>query len=305
MSRVRSNTIWRLPLVMLLMAAPLVAGCRWPGSDGPVSDSLASCRRLSQQGVAASERGDHDRAAKLLAQAVKTFPDDPEARRHYSEALWQQGAKPQAIAELETAVRLAGEDAELRVRLAQMYLEQGQDRRARQNAELALDLNPKLASAWATRGRVMRATDQLDRALADYHRAIGYAPDDREILLEIAELYRQINQPRRALATLHSLATTYAPGEEPQRVLYLTGLACMALGRHEEAIQSLSAAVICESPSAEHLHCLGQAELLAGHPSRAETAVLQALALQPRHAQSRQLLDHIRTAQHTTGTIPR
>ena len=143
----------------------------------------------------------------------------------------------------------------------------------------------------------MWATGRQDQALADYHRAIGYAPNDRQILLQIAELYRQLNRPRRALATLHSLAATYSPGEEPQQVLYLTGLAYVALGRYDEGIESLSTAAIREQPTPEILFRLGEAELLAGRPAQAEAAAQQALALQPRHAQSRQLLDRVRTAQ--------
>ena len=50
------------------------------------------------------------------------------------------------------------------------------------------------------------------------------------MLREVAELYRQLNQPERALQTLQLLAETYSPGEEPADCLYLTGLAYVALG---------------------------------------------------------------------------
>ncbi len=288
--------------IMTLLAAVPLTGCRLPGREGPVSESLATCRELSQQGIAAAERGQHRQAEALLANAVASCAVDPEARRHYAETLYRRGARQEAIAQLEEAGRLASQDAALRVRLAEMHLSAGQMQHARQSAEHALDLNPKLPAAWAIRGRVMQTNGELRQALADYHRALGYAPNDQQILLQVAELLRQLNRPQRALAALHSLSDTYSPGDEPQQVLHLMGLAYMALGRHEDAVESLSQAVIRDRPTPEIYHRLGEAEWLAGRPVEAAAAARHALALQPQHRPSRELLDRIHLAQQ--GNVP-
>ncbi|HYW77934.1 MAG TPA: tetratricopeptide repeat protein, partial [Thermoguttaceae bacterium] len=154
--------------------------------------------------------------------------------------------------------------------------------RARRSAEQAIDLNPKLSDAWTIRGRVMSAGGQFERAMADYHRALGYAPNAPEILLETAELYRRMGQPQRALETLQSLADTYPPGEEPCNVLHLTGLAYEALGRHENG--------------ADAFYRLGQAEYLAGRMAEANAAAQHALSLQPDHLPSRDLLGRLELA---------
>jgi tetratricopeptide (TPR) repeat protein len=279
-----------------LLLALLAWGCRLPGREGPVSEPLATCRQLSQQGVAALERGQAAEAEQLLEQAVDACPLDAEARRHYAEALWQRGEHQKAVAQLEEAVHLAGEDPVLQVRLAEMHLAMGRTASARAAAEQALDLDPKLAAAWAIRGRLNRAAGQLRPALADLHRALGYAPNDRQLLLDVAELYRELNQPQRALATLCALADTYTPGEEPQQVLHLTGLAFLALGRYEDAVESFSAAVIRDQPTAELFHRLGEAELLAGRPGAAADAAHHALALKPGHRPSCELLERIAAA---------
>jgi tetratricopeptide (TPR) repeat protein len=283
--------------IVALSSALLLAGCRLPGSDGPVSKSLATCRQLSQRGIAAAERGQQQQAEALLAEAVQACPLDPEARYHYAEMLWRRGAGQEAIAQLEEAGQLAPEDAMLRVRLAEMYLAVGQLAASRQNAERALDLDPKLSAAWATRARILLAGGQRRQALADYLRALGYAPDDQQILLEVAELYRQLNQPQRALGTLQNLADTYSPGEEPQRVLYLTGVAYAALGRYQDAVESLSAAALRQNPNPEVFYALAKVELLAGHPDRAAAAARQVLALAPQHRASQELLGRIEMAQ--------
>ena len=184
-----------------------------------------------------------EKPKRLLAKAVEACPADGEAHRHYAEALWLSGANKEAIAQLQQSSRLMGDDASLSVRLAEMQLADNQIEPARQNAEQALALDPKLPGAWAVRGGVMRAAGQPQQALADYLRALGYSPNDRTILLAIAELHRELNQPDWALHTLQTLADTYSPGEEPGQVLFLMGMAYNALGRQDDSVESLKAAV--------------------------------------------------------------
>jgi tetratricopeptide (TPR) repeat protein len=287
----------------LLWTAALLAGCRLPGREGPVPQSLADCRRLSQRGAAALERGQQQDAESLLAKAVAACPVDAEARRHYAEALWRRGAREESIVQMDEAQRLTPEDAALCARLAEMNLACGQLERASQNAERAVDLDPKLPGAWMIRGKVICSAGRPRQALADCLRALGYAPHDRAILLEVADLYRQLDEPQRALQTLQTLAETYPPGEEPGQVLYLMGLACVALRRYDDGVENLSAALIRDNPTAERFHRLAEAELLAGHPHEAAAAARQALTLEPQHQQCLRLLDRIEIARRQQQTV--
>ncbi len=70
----------------------LAGGCRSLANRGPVSQSVANCRQLTQQGINAMERGDWKRAESLLSRAVQTSATDAEARRNYAETLWRRGA---------------------------------------------------------------------------------------------------------------------------------------------------------------------------------------------------------------------
>jgi tetratricopeptide (TPR) repeat protein len=285
---------------LLVLAIVLFAawpGCRLPGRRGPIPESLAACRQYTRQGVAAAERGQYGEAEALLSKAVDACPVDGEARRHYAEALWKQGSHAEAITQMREALRLAGKDPVMLGRLARMHLEAGHATQASQLADQALDLDPKLASAWSVRGHLSRRAGRPREALADYQRALGYAPADRETLRDIAELYRELGQPQRALASLQSLSDTYPPGEQPAEVSYLTGLAHLALGRAEDAEESLAAAAARGKPSPEVLYQLAEAHLLAGHPALAADAARRALQLRPEHGPSRQLLDRIETAQ--------
>lgn len=256
---------------------------------------------MSQRGLTALERKDWPAAEGLLGRAVEACPADPEARRHYAEALWHCDKPGEAIAQLDEAVRLSSDDPTLRVRAAEMRLFLGQIQAAREEVERAIDLDPKAPAAWALRGRLRRDAGAAREALADYHRALGYDPDNRQVLLEIAELYRQLGEPRRALANLQSLIETHPPGEEPQQVLYLAGLAYAALGRHGDAADSLAAARDRGRPSREILLRLAEAQLLAGRRALARSSAQQALALDPEHAASRALVATIDLAGDSAG----
>jgi tetratricopeptide (TPR) repeat protein len=292
------NGLW---ISVTLFALAMSAGCRLPGWDAPISQSLVDCRKLSREGVAAMEQGQRKEAEMLLAKAVHACPSDTEARRNYAEILWQRGAQKEAIEQMELGVKTAQEDPAFRVRLAEMYLTAGKSEQAARTAQQALDLDPKSAAAWAIHAGVMQAAGQPQQAMSAYLHALGLDPQDRRILLAVAELYREMNQPDRALQTLQTLAESYSPGEEPQNVLYLTGAAYQALGRCDEAVESMKIAVERGKPNSDLLCRLAEAEHLAGRDREAAATVAQALALQPQHKSSRELLERIQLARQSQG----
>lgn len=292
-------------LWILLLGGGLAAGgCRLPNLRGPVPADLASSRQLCQQGVASLERGQAQEAETLLAEAVKVCSTDPDARRHYAEVLWARGNRAEAVRQMEAACRLNPEDAARQVRLAEMHLAEGRIEQAQQNAERAIDQSPKLSTAWAIRGRIRRSQGDLRGALADYHRALGYAPQDRQVLAEVADLYHQMQQPQRALETAQSLAETYSPGEEPQTVLCMLGASYSVLSRYDDAVECYSRAALGQRPTPELLFRLGEAQMLAGRTGEAALTLQQALALDPRHAPSRDLLSRIEVAR-ASATVQR
>ena len=87
------------------------------------------------------------------------------------------------------------------------------------------------------------ARGRAEEALADFHRALAIAPDDRDLLLDTAEVYRRLGRPQRALATLAILGESYGPNQTPPQVLVLEGLAQEALERPIDAVESYREAV--------------------------------------------------------------
>jgi tetratricopeptide (TPR) repeat protein len=173
----------------------------------------------------------------------------------------------------------------------------GAAEKALARANEAIVLNPNLASAWALRGRVYWRMNQTDRGLADLQRALQFAPDSSDVLMDVAAIYRQRGQHDRCLTTLHHLLDTYPPGQATQLAYWMEGLTLADLGRPEQAVESLEIANRHGPANADIWYYLAQAQLACGRPDAATTAAQQALAVNPTHAPSRELLAEL--AVHT------
>ncbi len=235
--RGQTSRIGRIWLALIAMLA-LAAGCRLVPRRDPVPEELAAARRLCNQGLCAADEQDLARAETLLERAVNSCPTDIDARQHYADVLWKRGSKVEAVAQIAKALELAPGDVGLCLQGGKMYMELGLLDDADRLSDDAVRNAPQSAEAWHLHGQVALARGRPDDALADYHRALAVAPDDRSVLLDTAEVYRLLDRPQRALATLAILGETYGPNQVPAEVLALEGLAQEALGRPDDALAS-------------------------------------------------------------------
>ena len=227
----------------MLATAVVGSGCRLIPRTGPVPQEVADARRLCNEGLSAADRKDLLRAEGLLEQAVKNCPTDVDARRHYADVLWQRGERMAAVTQIAEALRLSPGDISLCIDGGRMYMELGLLDDADQLAREAVRVAPRSDKAWRLHGQVALARGRPEEALADFHRALAIAPDDRDLILDTAEVYRRLGRPQRALATLAILGESYAPNQTPPQVFALEGMAQEALDRPTEAIESYRQAV--------------------------------------------------------------
>jgi tetratricopeptide (TPR) repeat protein len=236
-------TAARRALVLALAVSACTAGCRLMNRSGAVSQNVADARRLCNEGLSAVDRKDLLRAEGLLERAVKNCPTDVDARRHYADVLWQRGERMEAVTQIAEALRLSPGDVGICIDGGRMYLELGLLDDADRLAREAVRSAPRSADAWRLQGQVALARGRAEEALADFHRALALAPDDRDLLLDTAEIYRRLDRPQRALSTLAVLGESYGPNQAPPQVLALEGMAQEALGRPTDALESYRQAV--------------------------------------------------------------
>ncbi|MEQ8790019.1 MAG: tetratricopeptide repeat protein [Pirellulaceae bacterium] len=299
----QSHRIYRYSGHGILVGLLVVAsgGCATFGCK--LSDGVVAARQHSLQGMEAMQRGRWDEAESQFSQAVATCPADERAHAQLAETLWRRGATDQAIREMERAAELSGGDAVMLVRLGEMYLARGDLIRAGVKADEAIRINRSLASAWALRGDALQQQGHRTEALAAYHRALSHQAHYPDVQLAVAEIYRAMGRPQRTLCTLESLADQYAPGQEPQQVLYLEGLAMKALGRNHDAVELLVAASSRGPASPDLLYHLGEAQMLVGDPTNARLSLEGALALAPRHVPSLQLRSRLEGQPRTAAAM--
>lgn len=260
-----------VPLLCASVVVVTGAGCRLVQRRDPVPPEVADARRLCNEGLSAADRNDLVRAEGLLEQAVERCPADVDARKHYADVLWQRGLEMEAVGQIKKALALSPADPRLCIDGGGMYLQLGLFDEAERLAREAVRLAPRSAEAWHLQGRVSLARGQAEPALADFHRALAIAPENRSVLLDTAEAYRRLDRPQRALATLAILGETFGPGETPAEVLVLEGLAQEALGRPADAVESYRRAVARGDAPAEAAARLAAlqspAAVVAGQPT--------------------------------------
>ena len=284
----RLQRIWLLAALLASSVTGCASLCR-----NPVPAAVVSARQISLKGIEAMEQGRWDEAEALFASAIETYPADERAQQRYAELLWRRGDRDNAILHMEQCSRLSGGDPNLRVRLGEMHLSQGNTGLAHWQAKQAIRSHRETPAAWALQGDVLSRQGRLDEAMVSYHRALSLQKNYPHVQLVLADIYRQRRRPRRVLSTLDSLVSELPPGDVPQQVLYLQGLAFKELQRYDDAVTALSAAVQQAEPNVELLYHLGEAELLSGDVTNARLAVQAALARVPNHEPSRKLRDNI------------
>jgi tetratricopeptide (TPR) repeat protein len=292
--------------LVLSPALVLVAGCVWGGHQASaIPSEIAKCRALTEQGTLALHGGQYAAAESRFRQALLANPADVDARRLFAEALWARGQTSASVAQMDVACQLAPHDTALVVRTGEMLLASGDVMQALARADAAIDDDPQSGPAWALRGEAKWMAGKRDEAIADLQRALAHAPGNQRVLLTLAWMYFEDNQPRRTLTTLHELLDLSPPGAEKREALVLEGRSYLALGRPADAAESLRLAALRGAPSAQTYYLLAQAERGQGRTDAAIRAAHQALAANSAHQESLRLLADLTATAERGGAGPR
>lgn len=283
-------------LVVWVAIAAAAPGCALVRRGDRDAEHLAEARRFGLRGVDALEAGELGEAESWLRRAAAAAPQDSDTRRHLAEALWKRGQRDEALSHAESVCHAEPACALSAIRAGQMRLANRDAAEAASWGGRAIGLDARSAEAWALSGRAHQRLGDSDRALADYQQALRYAPNDAELLIDVALLHRARGDHRRCLTTLHHLLDAYAPGEEPAGALALAGEAYLAIGRPQAASESLRMASTRGETGADLLYRLAEAEAACGRRERAIAEAERALATDAGHTPSRELLARLNEA---------
>jgi tetratricopeptide (TPR) repeat protein len=184
-------------------------------------------------------RNEHDKAEEVLRGILKADPDDEPAIEQLTQLLLDEGKSPDAIALLEGMTSHTPSPVLLDL-LGDAYTQTKDLAKAEQAYRKASDLDPSELSHLRGLGQTLMAEEKYPEALVIYQKLADLMPDDADVYLRTAQIYRELHQLDHAEENLLK-ARQYAPGS--LEVMYNEAMLYQAQGRYEDAIRVLSDAI--------------------------------------------------------------
>ena len=148
-----------------------------PGAEIRVREHPGDPHERTWLGSSYLEVGRIPEAITQLQTAVRLDPRSAQAHNFLGGALLAAGRKADALRHLRTAASLAPRDAHLQFNVAKALAASGQPADAAERFERALALDPAFAAAHQELGALLFAYNRLAEALVHLHRAVELAPD--------------------------------------------------------------------------------------------------------------------------------
>jgi Tfp pilus assembly protein PilF len=142
------------------------------------------------------------RVAEAMAQletAIRLDPEQPETHNNLGQVLQRQGRLAEALPHFREAVRLRPSSEVTHLSLANALQEAGEVQESIRQFRIALVLNPELADAHNNLGVALGSLGELEEAEAHFLRALQIQPnypDAQANLTEVSELLKSLVRPQ-------------------------------------------------------------------------------------------------------------
>jgi Flp pilus assembly protein TadD len=184
-------------------------------------------------------RNEHDKAEDVLRTLLKQDPDNETAIEQLTQLLLDEGKSADAVLLLESTTGRTPSPTLLDL-LGDAYTQTHDLAKAEAAYRKATELDPSELSHTRGLGQTLLAEEKFADALTVYQKLADLMPDDSDVYLRLAQIYRELHQLDHAEENLLK-ARQYAPGS--LEVMYNEAMLYEAQGRYEDAIRVLSDAV--------------------------------------------------------------
>src|SRR5437764_1757960 len=184
-------------------------------------------------------KNEHDKAEQVLRSILKTDPENEPAVEQLTQLLMDEGKSAEAVTLLE-GITAHSPSAVLLDLLGDAYTQTHDLAKAEAAYRKAMELDPSEPSHQPGLGQTLLAEEKYSEALKVYQKLSDVMPDDSDVYLRIAQIFRELHQLDKAEENLVK-ARQYAPGS--LEVMYNEAMLYQAQGRYEDAIRVLSDAV--------------------------------------------------------------
>src|SRR2546421_4889044 len=181
-------------------------------------------------------KNEHDKAEQVLKSILKNDPENEPAVEQLTQLLMDQGKSPEAVTLLEGITAHSPSPVLLDL-LGDARTQTHELAKAEEAYRKAEELDPSELSHQRGLGQTLLAEEKDSEALKVYQKLSDVAPDDSDVYLRIAQIYRELHQLDKAEENLVK-ARQYAPGN--LEVMYNEAMLYQAQGRYDDAIRVLS-----------------------------------------------------------------
>lgn len=181
-------------------------------------------------------RNEHDKAEEVLRGLLKQDPENEAAVEQLTQLLLDEGKSADAVSLLEGITGRAPSPGLLDL-LGDAYTQTHDLTKAEAAYRKAAELDPSELSHERGLAQTLLSEEKYSDALTQYLKLADLMPDDSDIYLRLAQIYRQLHQLDKAEENLLK-ARQYAPGS--LEVMYNEAMLYEAQGRFEDAIRVLS-----------------------------------------------------------------
>ena len=184
-------------------------------------------------------KNEHDKAEQVLRGILKTDPENEQGVEQLTQLLMDEGKSPEAVSLLEGITEHSSSPVLLDL-LGDAYTQAHDLSKAENAYRKAADMDPSEMSHQRGLAQTLLTEEKYSEALKVYQKLSDLMPDDFDVYLRIAQIYRELNQLDKAEENLLK-ARQYSPGNP--EVMYNEGMLYESQGRYEDAIRVLSDAV--------------------------------------------------------------
>ena len=184
---------------------------------------------------------DPDKAEGVLRGILKSDPENEAAVEQLTQLFLDEGKSGEAVTLLEELIkRTPTPSPALFDLLGEAYTQTKELAKAEQAYGKAMELDPTELSHQRGLAQTLLAEEKYPEALKVYQKLSDLMPDDPDVYLRIAQIYRELHQLDKAEENLVR-ARQYSPGS--LEVMYNEAMIYEAQGRYEDAVRVLSEAV--------------------------------------------------------------
>ena len=184
-------------------------------------------------------KNEHDKSEEVLRGILKTDPDNEQAVEQLTQLLLDEGKSEDAVSLLEGITQHSSSPVLMDL-LGDAYTQAHELPKAETAYRKAVEMDPSELSHQRGLAQTLFSEEKYSEALKVYQKLSDLMPDDSDVYLRIAQIYRELHQLDKAEENLVK-ARQYAPGN--LEVMYNEGMLYESQGRYEDAIRVLSDAV--------------------------------------------------------------